>query len=165
MKRNGKSLGELPIMSIENPTLAHFRHFRHSFNYNIFPIHSIMRNKPNVKHAKINVTSVKTMRYTKMDNWLFRQTKPIQTQLKPKQTQFNPKQTQFKPISKPIKANWSEAQVLSLSKETKPILPDLEGNRTEIRCQMSETMCLWQLKLIAHSGIIIELKMTDVLIS
>ena len=33
MERNGKSLGELPIMSIENPTLsaaadlAHFRHF------------------------------------------------------------------------------------------------------------------------------------------
>jgi len=37
MERNGKSLGELPIMSIENPTLsaavdlAHFRHFSSLF--------------------------------------------------------------------------------------------------------------------------------------
>jgi hypothetical protein len=32
-----------------------------------------------------------------LDNWLFRQTKPKQTQFKPKQTQLKPKQTQFKP--------------------------------------------------------------------
>jgi len=31
-----------------------------------------------------------TSKYEKLDNWLFRQTKPKQTQLKPKQTQFKP---------------------------------------------------------------------------
>ena len=35
MERNGKSLGELPIMSIENPILAHFSHF--SSLYTHFP--------------------------------------------------------------------------------------------------------------------------------
>ena len=57
----------------------------------------IMQNKPNVKYAKINLSSYITSIYENMDNWLFRQTKPKQTQLKPIQTQLKPKQTQFKP--------------------------------------------------------------------
>ncbi len=43
-------------------------------------IHPFMQNKPKVKYAKMNVNSMITMRYAKMDNWLFRQTNPIQTQ-------------------------------------------------------------------------------------
>jgi len=33
LERKGKPLGELTIMSIENPTLAHFRHFNSLFTY------------------------------------------------------------------------------------------------------------------------------------
>ncbi len=55
----------------------------------------IMQNKAKVKYAKINLSSYITMRYEMMDIWLFRQTKPKQTQLKPKQIQLKPKQTQF----------------------------------------------------------------------
>ncbi len=39
-----------------------------------------MQNKANVKWAKINVSYFMTSIYAKMDNWLFRQTNPIQTQ-------------------------------------------------------------------------------------
>jgi len=64
-----------------------------------------MQNKPKVKYAKNNISTYLTMRYGKLDIWLFRQTKPKQTQLKPIQTQFNPKQTQFKPIQTQFKPN------------------------------------------------------------
>ncbi len=43
-----------------------------------------MQNKPNVKYTKISLNTLITMRYENMDNWLFRQTKPKQTQFKPK---------------------------------------------------------------------------------
>ena len=43
------------------PTLAHFRHFSHSFNYNIFPMHSIMQNKPNFGNDKMNLTMILIM--------------------------------------------------------------------------------------------------------
>ena len=65
-----------------------------------------MQNKAKVKYAKININTFVTMRYDKMDIWLFRQNKPnsnpIKANTKPIQSQFNPKQTQFKPNSKPI---------------------------------------------------------------
>jgi len=48
-----------------------------------FQIHSIMQNKPKVKYTKINVNSYMKSIYAKMDIWLFRQTKPKQTQFKP----------------------------------------------------------------------------------
>jgi len=51
---------------------------------------SFMQNKPKVKYAKMNINSFMTSKYEKMDNWLFRQTKPKQTQFKPKQSQFKP---------------------------------------------------------------------------
>jgi len=129
LERNGKSLGELTTMSIENLTLsaaadlAHFRHFRHyrhfirrggfsplcpfeplpqpatrpgnqqprkriSTNSYVRIYKLFMQNKPKVKYAKINLNTYFTMRYEKLDIWLFRQTNPIQTQLKPIQTQF-----------------------------------------------------------------------------
>jgi len=90
-------------MSIENPTLsaaadlAHFRHFsslftnlRSTFVESALQISSFMQNKAKVKYAKINLISYMTSKYENMDNWLFRQTKPKQTQFKPKQTQFKP---------------------------------------------------------------------------
>ncbi len=104
MERNGKSLGELPIMSIENPTLsaaadlAHFRHFSHfSSLLSIFPsttveialqIRLFMQNKPKVKSAKINVNSFVTSIYELHGQLVIQTNKPKQTQFKPKQTQF-----------------------------------------------------------------------------
>jgi len=49
-----------------------------------------MQNKAKVKYAKININTYITSKYEKMDIWLFRQTKPKQTQFKPKQSQFKP---------------------------------------------------------------------------
>jgi hypothetical protein len=64
-----------------------------------------MQNKAKVKYTKINVSSVNTMRYAKVDNWLFRQTKPIQTQFKANLSQNKPNLSQNKANSNPIKAN------------------------------------------------------------
>ena len=61
-----------------------------------------MQNKPKVKYAKINLNTFIAMRYEEMDNWLFRQTKPIQTQFKPNLTQFKPNLSQNKAKTKPI---------------------------------------------------------------
>ncbi|MBC8467907.1 MAG: hypothetical protein H8D56_00430 [Planctomycetes bacterium] len=94
-------------MSIENLTLAHFRHFshfRHSFNYNIFPDTLFMQNKPNLRNDKMNINIDMTTNYKILSRWRGQKTKPIQSQFKPNQSQFKPilrpgkaKQSQFKP--------------------------------------------------------------------
>jgi len=80
-------------MSIENPTLsaaadlAHFSslftNLRSTFVESALQINSFMQNKAKVKYAKISLSSFMTSKYEKLDNWLFRQTKPKQTQFKP----------------------------------------------------------------------------------
>ncbi len=94
IERNKKSLGELPIMSIENPTLAHFRHFRHSVPRSFptdctilkgvriityFQTHSILTNKPNFQKSQMNVTSLITMEYENKRDWIIGQNKPNQS--------------------------------------------------------------------------------------
>jgi len=126
-------------LSINYPTLsaaedlAHFRHHRHFRHFirrggfsslltNLrsttveiaLQIHSILTNKPKVKYAKIILNIYITMRYKKMDTWLFRQTKPKQTQLKPKQSQFDerPKLMQSVHIQRIKKKNVAMGQYL-----------------------------------------------------
>ena len=72
----------------------------------------------------MSVTSMITMRYANMDTWLFRKNKPNSKPIKPKTNPINPKQSQFK-------ANWSEAQILSLSKEQTQFLQILKGRTVE----------------------------------
>jgi len=77
-------------MSIENPTLAHFRHFirRGGFS-SLFTLSHLyicreastnqllfMQNKPNVKDAQINVNSYMKSIYEKLDTWLSGKNKP-----------------------------------------------------------------------------------------
>ncbi len=99
-------------MCIENPTLAHFRHFSPLFTNlpstsveNTLQIISFMQNKPNSPNVQLNLTSFVAMNYaifislTKVKNKpnsnpIKAKTNPIQTQLKSKQSQFEPKQTQ-----------------------------------------------------------------------
>ncbi len=92
LERNGKPLGELPIMSIENPTLAHFRHFSSLFtndlqstkdyvrNYKLF-----LQNEPKFRKVKLNVNKVLTKDYDQLDTWSIgkkqSQTKPIKANL------------------------------------------------------------------------------------
>ncbi len=60
----------------------------------------IMRNKPKVKYAKINVSSFVTSKYVLVGHLVIQTNKAKQSQFKPKQTQnkpkTNPKQSQFK---------------------------------------------------------------------
>ncbi len=75
------------IMSINYPTLAHFRHFshfRHSFNYNIFPDTQIMQNKPNFRNDKMNINLDITSKYEILSHWLRPKNKPNSNPLKPK---------------------------------------------------------------------------------
>ena len=106
-----KYLGELPTMSIENTTLAHFRHFshfRHSIIITYFQIHSILTNKPNFRNDKMNITLDMTSKYEISPAGSGQKTKPKQTQLKPIQTQFNPIQTQLKPKQSQFKPNQTQ---------------------------------------------------------
>ncbi len=78
-------------MSIENPTLAYFRHFISLFtyllpfrgNYNIFPIPSILTNKANLGKAQMNVNIYYIKDYQILSRWRGKKTNPIQTQSKP----------------------------------------------------------------------------------
>jgi len=85
-------------MSTKNPTLVHFRHFshfRHSFNYTVFPIHLFMQNKANFGNSKMNINACLSMFYVILSHWLRRKNKPNSNPIKPIQTQFKPNQTQF----------------------------------------------------------------------
>jgi hypothetical protein len=57
---------------------------------NVRQIRLFMQNKAKVKSAKINLSSFVTSKYEKMDIWLFRQTKPKQTQSCPPRRIYPP---------------------------------------------------------------------------
>jgi hypothetical protein len=108
-------------MSIKNPTLVHFRHFRSlltkenresSIVYRgalgtistlverALQIHPLLQNKANFRKSQVNVNIVSTRDY---ENWTLGErgknkakTKPIQSQYEPK---TNPIQSQTNPIS------------------------------------------------------------------
>jgi len=113
-------------MSIENPTVAHFRHFSPLFTNDLRSTKDyvrknnlFMQNKANFQKVKLNVNNVLTKGYEQMDTWSIRKTKPIQSQLKPIKANSNPIQTQFKANTKPIqsqyKANSNPIQTQCLS--------------------------------------------------
>ena len=97
-------------MSIENPNLAHFRHFSSLFTnlpaYKAAPIfvpirHYIcrgfstnqllfMQNKPILSDAQMNVSKFKTMNYKNLSRWRVPKTNPIKPNSNPIQTQFKP---------------------------------------------------------------------------
>jgi len=98
-------------MNIQNPTLsatadlAHFRHF--SSLYTHLPsttveialqIHSFLTNKPNVKYAKISLSSFTISNYVQVGHLVIQTNKAKQTQFKPIKANFNDKQSQSKPI-------------------------------------------------------------------
>jgi hypothetical protein len=83
-------------MSIENPTLAHFRHFirRGGFSslFTNFPSTSVenplqvnlfMQNKPNFRKSQMNLNSLLTMAYENIANWTLGESKPNSNPIKP----------------------------------------------------------------------------------
>jgi len=78
-------------MSIENPTLAHFSHFRSLFT-NSPPLHLsrvlykstlFMQNKPNFRKSQMNVNSLITIDYENKSNWTLGENKPNSNPIKP----------------------------------------------------------------------------------
>ena len=98
-------ISDLEYMSINYPTIAHFRHFRHFKHFsslftNEYQISTkdyvriyklFMQNKANFRNAKNGVCACVTMRYGNLDALIGRKTNPIQTQNKPNLTQFKAK--------------------------------------------------------------------------
>ncbi|HIJ52597.1 MAG TPA: hypothetical protein HPP66_05515, partial [Planctomycetes bacterium] len=99
---------DIRYTSIENQTLAHFRHFSSLFtNFPSTTVESalqiahFMQNKANFQNAQMNVSRVSTKDYAK---WTLGQrgknkpnSNPIQTQSNPIKANKMPKQTQYKP--------------------------------------------------------------------
>ena len=137
LERNGKSLAEIPIMSIENPTLAHFRHFSSLFtklpsttvenSLQITPFYAKQsqfqkrQNEHNFRHDKILRDFMPLTGPKNKPN-----SKPIQTQFNPKQSQLKPIQTQNKPNSKPIQTQFNPKQ-----SQLKPIQTQNKPNQTQ----------------------------------
>jgi len=80
-----------PFTSIENPTLAHFRHFSSLFTLSPLYIcrepstnHLLfMQNKPNFRKAKMNVNSLITMNYKVFLPLAGQKNKPNSNPIKP----------------------------------------------------------------------------------
>ncbi len=77
-------------MSVENPTLAHFRHFSSLFTNlpsttveNPLQINPFMQNKPNFRKSQMNVKSYNTMDYENLSDWTIGQSKPNSNPIKP----------------------------------------------------------------------------------
>ncbi len=76
--------------SIENPTLAHFRHFSSLFtNFpstfveNPLQIDPFMQNKPNFQKSQMNVNTYNTTDYENISDWTIGQNKPNSNPIKP----------------------------------------------------------------------------------
>jgi len=95
---------------------------------NVRQIHSFMQNKPNVKYAQINLNSYMTSKYEKLDTWLFRKTKPIQTQLPKGQ-----KLMQSLYLQRIMKkyADWGYEKTNPIQTQSKPILKRQTGQTPE----------------------------------
>ncbi len=78
-------------LSIENPTLAHFRHFSSLFTPSPLYICResstnqllFMQNKPNLLDAQMNVNIYYIKDYQILSRWRGKKTNPIQTQTNP----------------------------------------------------------------------------------
>ena len=77
-------------MSIENPTLAHFRHFSSLFTNlpsttveDSLQIGLFMQNKPNFPKSQMNVNTYNTKNYKNKRNWTIGQSKPNSNPIKP----------------------------------------------------------------------------------
>jgi hypothetical protein len=90
-----------PFTSIENPTLAHFRHFSH-FRHSVprsfptdctilkgvriityFQTHSFLTNKPNFQKSQTNVSIYLQTAYENKHDWTIGQNKPNSNPIKP----------------------------------------------------------------------------------
>ncbi len=99
-------------MSIENPTLAHFRHFSSLLTNEIRSTKDYVRsyklflqNEPKFRKSQMSLSDLLIREYEQMDTWSIGKnepktnpnepkTNPIKANKMPKQTQFKPKQTQ-----------------------------------------------------------------------
>ncbi|MBW7989568.1 MAG: hypothetical protein FVQ84_06065 [Planctomycetes bacterium] len=103
---------------MKHQTLAHFRHFSSLFtNFPSTNVENSLQITPfYAKQTQFQKESNERNLYD--NNEICKYGHLV---IQKKQTQFKANKAKNKPNSKPNKANWSEAQVLSLSKETNPI--------------------------------------------
>ncbi len=86
------------LLTIENPTLVHFRHFSSLLTNEMrFTLRQDARTKKPFYAKQTQFPPI-----LRQKRLFGRKTNPIQTQFKPNQTQFKPNQSQFKPNSNPI---------------------------------------------------------------
>ncbi len=83
-------INQLPIMSIENATLAHFRHFSSLFTYlssttveDSLQICPFMQNKPNFRKSQMNLSIYLQTAYENKSDWTLGQNKPNSNPIKP----------------------------------------------------------------------------------
>ena len=119
-KPNGKPLGELPVMSIENPVIyVPIRHLssacpvRVSFTLmGSSPLYIcrepstnqllFIQNKPNLLDAQMNVSSIITTNYENIRNWTLGQNKPNSNPISPKGQNELRAYPKIRPNSQPL---------------------------------------------------------------
>ena len=132
-----------PFTSIENPTLAHFRHFSSLFT--LSPLYIcresstnqllFMQNKPNFQRSQMNVNTYNTTDYENIANWTLGESKP----------NTNPIQTQSNPICQSVKLMQSVylQRIMKKNadngyKKTKPKQTQFKPNQTQFPSRNSK---------------------------
>ena len=97
-------------MTIENPTLAHFRHFSSLFtHFRSTTVENVRQINPfYAKQSQFYVFFTRKSRFHEKTN-------PIQTQFNPKQTQFKANKAKNKPNSKPRISSAGNGSVCTLT--------------------------------------------------
>ncbi len=124
-------------MSIENPTLAHFRHFSSLFTKfpstlveNPLQISSFMQNKPNFQKSQMNLSIFSAKDYENKHDWTIGQSKPNSNPIKANLSQFQCQTKPNKPKTKPIQTQFQTGRPLMENRSYKLYLTlPLESDR------------------------------------
>jgi hypothetical protein len=137
------------LTSIENQTLAHFRHFRHfsSLLTNLpsttvedsLQIKLFMQNEPNFRKSQMNVTDLLTRVYEKMDTWWSGKNEPKTNPIKANFT--SPKSSRkaelfngvYKPGNDP-----REAVICQFAQNTHSISPSIQEAKFSFKAMKTE---------------------------
>ena len=114
-------------MSIENPTLVHFRHFS-SLLTNLpsttvkspLQISSFMQNKPNFQKSQMNVNLYNTTDYENKSNWTLGENKPNSNPNKPNSRKAKMKLNPYSTKDYENIANWALGQNKPNTNPNKP---------------------------------------------
>ena len=134
-------------MSIKNPTLVHFRHFKHFSSLltnlpsttveSVLQNHLFLQNKANFPDAQMNVNSILTKDYVNKSNWKVRKNKANTKPNKANLLKAKMNVTTFLTKEYENKSNWTlgenEPKTNPIRTQTNPIKANFRKSQNECK--------------------------------